>query len=77
MKFLVGGTGQENAGAGWIGNHYFSYKNEPFETDDPAMIELLRKSGLAKELIEQEEAINQESETKRARGRTKVEGRDT
>ncbi len=53
-KFIVRGSGPDNAGAGWIGSKYFSIANQEYETDNPEMIKLLRDSKMAIELEEEE-----------------------
>jgi hypothetical protein len=50
-KFKVGRAGGQG-GAGWVGGHYFADIVLDYETNDPAMIEALRKSGVATELHE-------------------------
>lgn len=50
-KFKVGRAGGQG-GAGWIGGKYFDAPLPAFETDDPALIEALRKSGVAMELFD-------------------------
>ena len=56
-KFWVGRAGgSDNSGAGWIGRVYFASPQE-YETDDPAMIELLQRSGVAR-LIEPEPTLD-------------------
>ncbi len=54
MKFKMGGSGGEGAGAGWIGKRFFEKAGEEFETDDPVMIDLLKKSKMAIEVPEVE-----------------------
>lgn len=74
-KFKMGGSGSDNAGAGWIGKKYFATANEIYETDDIEMIELIRNSKMAVEIIEEiiiPEDIPITDDLPKQRGRPKV-----
>ena len=52
-KFRILGSGSEGSGAGYIGKKYFATANEIYETEDIEMIELIRNSKMAIEIIEE------------------------
>lgn len=74
-KFRILGSGSEKAGAGYIGNKYFATANEIYETDDPEMIELIRNSKMAVEIIEEiipEDVVITDDQPVKKVGRPKV-----
>lgn len=52
MKFKMGGSGGDGAGAGWIGKRYFARKDEIYETDDPVTIDEIIKSKMGVQIVD-------------------------